>query len=692
MKKRKRTKLCALFLVMVMTLSVFPTTAFASEKTFDLKGQIGNGQSRDMVLPGTTSSYNGQTWKNATLTFESSDASATETNPLKLIPVLEKDDVFAAGTSYTSSKGISGTLAKDTDKDGIYEGLSLTAKKNGPAKETKTFYMTVTHVDGKVDYYKLSVVRKGYVGIEWNTFMCYTDPGKAYVLSSYDSETKRMYAGTNFVNQSALTGLYDEDGDNILKTYDVQFQPQDKDKDVLTVENNNYYAKVPGIYQVDYYYDKMDQTFSQYVVARYAKNIAKEILGEVETDGVNKVDQYEDEKMFAELFPTDYQETAEQFFKNCKDLETKLEGNWESLAQYEDSLKLYQLSQNAPEVWANVYGRKEAKEEITNRVSNYPERAQEALTKIAEKYCGLIDLGYSRGTITSESDVQEYVQDAIEEMKEATTISLKDCKAELSETEYVYDGKEKTPSVTVTDQDGNVVSDDKYTVIYRSNVNAGTAYAVVKAEDEGYRGTQVLDFTIQKAEQKITVPVTEYTLTEGEGSTQIHAEIDSKNSVGYRSSNESVAIATSAGKIFPMGAGTAEITISADENSNYRAAESVKVKVTVKAKEITKVVPIPEKLASVKKLALKSKKAKQLLISWKRDRKVSGYEIIVAANPKFTAKVKKKIVKKNTVTSLKIKGLKGNKKYYVKVRSFKYSSGGKIYSKWSKVKAVKIKK
>lgn len=49
-------------------------------------------------------------------------------------------------------------------------------------------------------------------------------------------------------------------------------------------------------------------------------------------------------------------------------------------------------------------------------------------------------------------------------------------------------------------------------------------------------------------------------------------------------------------------------------------------------------------------------------------------------------------ISKNKTTSLTVKKLKANKKYYVRVRTYNKVNGKKIYSAWSKVKTVKTKK
>ena len=62
-------------------------------------------------------------------------------------------------------------------------------------------------------------------------------------------------------------------------------------------------------------------------------------------------------------------------------------------------------------------------------------------------------------------------------------------------------------------------------------------------------------------------------------------------------------------------------------------------------------------------------------------------------NAKNTATSTKKTTKKVTVKSYKttkktIRNLKSNKKYYVRIRTYKVVKGKKYYSYWSKVKSI----
>ncbi len=77
-----------------------------------------------------------------------------------------------------------------------------------------------------------------------------------------------------------------------------------------------------------------------------------------------------------------------------------------------------------------------------------------------------------------------------------------------------------------------------------------------------------------------------------------------------------------------------------------------------------------------------------LTITWEKVNGVKGYEVQLATDKKFK-KNKKTITVNNQKTT--VKKLKSNKKYYVRIRTYKMSKGTKVYSSWSKVKSIKTK-
>ncbi len=83
--------------------------------------------------------------------------------------------------------------------------------------------------------------------------------------------------------------------------------------------------------------------------------------------------------------------------------------------------------------------------------------------------------------------------------------------------------------------------------------------------------------------------------------------------------------------------------------------------------------------------------SKKMTVRWKKQAtQTTGYEIQYSLSSKFK-KAKKATVKKNSTVKKVIKKLKSNKKYYVRVRTYKVVGSKKYYSKWSKKKAVTIK-
>ncbi len=75
---------------------------------------------------------------------------------------------------------------------------------------------------------------------------------------------------------------------------------------------------------------------------------------------------------------------------------------------------------------------------------------------------------------------------------------------------------------------------------------------------------------------------------------------------------------------------------------------------------------------------------------WKRISSVGGYEIQYSLKRNMKS-AEKKTVKGASKKKLTVKKLKKGKKYYVRIRAYKVINGKKQYSKWSKVKAVKLR-
>ena len=126
-----------------------------------------------------------------------------------------------------------------------------------------------------------------------------------------------------------------------------------------------------------------------------------------------------------------------------------------------------------------------------------------------------------------------------------------------------------------------------------------------------------------------------------------------------------------------------DTTQSTTKTTTKPATKATKAKETVNKKQ---------KKASIKK-ATPAKTS--LTITWAKVKGVKGYEIQLATDKKFKKNLKKVTIKKQKTTKTTVKKLKAKKKYYVRIRTYKTKKvngkSTKVYSSWSKVKAVKTK-
>ena len=149
--------------------------------------------------------------------------------------------------------------------------------------------------------------------------------------------------------------------------------------------------------------------------------------------------------------------------------------------------------------------------------------------------------------------------------------ALKDCTITLSYRKTVYNGKEKTPEVTIKDSNG-IVSADNYTVTYADNQNAGTAKVIVTAKegDICITGEAEKTFTIAKAKQNITAECADERIHVN-ATTEIQA--NGIGDISLETSDDDL-IAIKDMQITGKKAGLALIKVTASGDSNYEAVSS----------------------------------------------------------------------------------------------------------------------
>ena len=82
----------------------------------------------------------------------------------------------------------------------------------------------------------------------------------------------------------------------------------------------------------------------------------------------------------------------------------------------------------------------------------------------------------------------------------------------LEKDSYIYDGKPKTPAVSVELGGKTLAPNTDYTVLYQDNINAGTAKVAVEGKGD-YIGSARKEFTIKKADAPAKVDISEASIT-----------------------------------------------------------------------------------------------------------------------------------------------------------------------------------
>ena len=251
------------------------------------------------------------------------------------------------------------------------------------------------------------------------------------------------------------------------------------------------------------------------------------------------------------------------------------------------------------------------------------------------------------------------------EIPALSRISISKASVTLSTSTYAYNGKAKTPSVTVKIGGNTLKSGTDYTVSYSNNTRVGTA--TVKITGKGnYTGSVSKTYSIKNDFKKATI-----------------SGISTKAFTG-KNITQSITVKYN-GKTLKNGT---DYTASYSSNKNIGTAT---VKITGKGSytgTITKTFKINPAKQEIQKLTAKSK---AFFVDWAQKGSATGYEIQYATNSKFTS-AKKITITSNKTDKTTVSKLSGKKKYYVRVRSYTTVKGTKYYGAWSVSKSVTTKK
>ena len=257
---------------------------------------------------------------------------------------------------------------------------------------------------------------------------------------------------------------------------------------------------------------------------------------------------------------------------------------------------------------------------------------------------------------------------------------------------YVYDGKEKKPTVVVKDSAGKALKNGTdYTVTYpAASTNVGS-YTVTVTLKGNYSGSKVMTYEIlpKAAALASLTPA-------GESFTAKWSKVTSQIT-GYQLQYSLKSNFSGAKMLNVKGASTVSKAVTKLEPATryyvrIRTYHIVGGKYYYSAwsaakNTITKVTnPKATAIASL------SPASKSFTIKWKKGANdITGYEIQYGLKSNFSGAKTVKVTSK-TAVSKKITGVKGAKKYYVRIRTYKTVARKNYYSAWSAAKNVTTKK
>ena len=269
-----------------------------------------------------------------------------------------------------------------------------------------------------------------------------------------------------------------------------------------------------------------------------------------------------------------------------------------------------------------------------------------------------------KGSMHKECTVCKKVLETAE-IPALSRISISKASVTLSTSTYAYDGKAKKPGVMVKLNGKTLKNGTDYTVSYSNNTKVGTAKVTITGKGN-YTGSVSKTYSIKNNFKKATI-----------------SGISNKSYTG-KNITQSITVKYN-GKTLKKGT---DYTVS---YSNNKSIGTATVKITGKGSytgTITKTFKINPAKQEIQKLTAKSK---AFFVDWAQKGSATGYEIQYATNSKFTSAKKVTITNKKTDKTT-ISKLSGQKKYYVRVRSYTTVKGTKYYGAWSASKSVTTKK
>jgi hypothetical protein len=153
-------------------------------------------------------------------------------------------------------------------------------------------------------------------------------------------------------------------------------------------------------------------------------------------------------------------------------------------------------------------------------------------------------------------------------------------KVVLNKSNFVYDGKVKTPTVTVTSADGKTVDSANYDISYANGRKDAGTYDVKVTFKGNYTGSLTTKFTIAKANQSLKIKLPKKKMKVGAKAKIKITANKGHGKVTYKVSNKKIA-KIKKGKLIALKKGKVKLTVTLKATKNYKQK---KVTITIKVK------------------------------------------------------------------------------------------------------------
>ena len=248
----------------------------------------------------------------------------------------------------------------------------------------------------------------------------------------------------------------------------------------------------------------------------------------------------------------------------------------------------------------------------------------------------------------------------------------------------LYDGSEKTASVTAYDTDGEQIPRSQYILSYDDNISSGIVHVTMTFRGD-YEGTLKGSFRIYPMSTSVKSVINVY----GGMKLTWNKVPDGTGYVIYRNVNGGAYKRIK--RISGIGLTTYTDTVARVNGNRY----AYKIYVYRKSGDVTLFSTASSPKAAYHMAAPVIKQTSNLAsgslkITYTRNSKATGYQIQYADNAKFSGAKAVGVTGYNNLSKT-ITGLQ-KKTYYVRIRSFKKSGGVVSYSNWSSAKSVSVRK